>query len=378
MFGSLISYPYPCSSNTRGGGARALPKFSMGDQKRRLAALLAPTPCDQCDYEAYGRSTKRKTARKDLEQLDRKRRIEHAGKLCACLSCAPTITRVCLINSPDCLCKNSRDMIAKNVRDRQCIHALCADQTWDCKTQSWDYGPSTPPPPPTPSMLALQKWRFSLPAEDLPSASYKGASRTRSRSRSPRRTAVSVASSSTYDRADAPQKDWGAVSELLTPQVLGLERTISEVRWALEDTNTTIRLTAKQDPIRHAVNVVRDLPDHMRFKVGITYQLENRFYNVPYAYSMPSSHVQDGVVYEGWKLVYVHHIRQVIGMLEHALIKIFKVYGVPGIAKERCANRLEIFDNNMDCEQSDEERSDAVGPHWVYITFGVRCHAIRP
>ena len=37
-----------------------------------------------------------------------------------------------------------------------------------------------------------------------------------------------------------------------------------------------------------------------------------------------------------------------------------------------------IFDNNMDCEQSDEERSDAVGPHWVYIAFGVRCHAIRP
>ena len=65
-------------------------------------------------------------------------------------------------------------------------------------------------------------------------------------------------------------------------------------------------------------------------------------------------------------------------MLEHALIKIFKVYAVPGIAKERCANRLEIFDNNMDCEQSDEERSDADGPHWVYITFGVRCHAIRP
>ena len=29
-------------------------------------------------------------------------------------------------------------------------------------------------------------------------------------------------------------------------------------------------------------------------------------------------------------------------------------------------------------QQSDEERSDAVGPHWVYITFGVRCHAIRP
>ena len=378
MFGSLISYP--CSSNTRGGGARALPKFTMGDQKRRLAALLAPTPCDQCDYEAYGRSTKRKTARKDLEQLDRKRRIEHAGKLCACLSCAPTDTRDCLINSPDCLCEKSPDMFAKNVRDRRCIHALCADSNWDCKTQSWDYGPSTPPPPPTPSMLALQKLRFScaLPVEDLPSASYKGASRTRSRSRSPRRTAVSVASSSTYDRADAPQKDWGAVSALLTLQVLGLERTISEVRWALEDTNTTIRLTAKQDVIDHVVNVVRDLPDDMRFKVGITYQLEKRLYTVPYAYFMPSRHVQDGVVYEGWKLVYVHHIRQVIGMLEHALIKIFKVYGVPGIAKERCANRLEILDNNMDCEQSDEERADAVGPHWVYIAFGVRCHAIRP
>lgn len=351
----------------------------MGDQRRRLAKLLAPTPCDQCDYEAYMRSKKKRTNRGDMDQFDRKRRIELAGKLCACLSCAPTDTRDCLINSNDCLCKNSRDWRAKNIRDRQCIHALCADQTWDCKTQSWDYGPSKPPPPPTPSMLALQKWRLSLPPlEDLPSASYKGASRTRSRSRSPRRTAVSVASSSTYDRAEAAQKDWGAVSALLTPEVLGLERTISEVRWALEDTNTTIRLTATQDPIRHAVNVVRDLPDDMRFKVGITYQLEQRFYNVSYAYSMPSIHVKDGVIYEGWKLVYVHHIRQVVGMLEHALIKIFKVYGVPGIAKERCANRLEIFDNNMNCEQSDEERSDAVGPHWVYITFGARCHAIRP
>jgi hypothetical protein len=234
-------------------------------------------------------------------------------------------------------------------------------------------------------MLLVQQRNFSVPLENRPQPQPKPRRYSRSRSRSQRRysrsqgaTAVSVASSSTYYRAHLNQKDWETVRALLSTEVLKLERTFFEVRWALADTNTTIRLTAKKDIWDHIVEVVRSLPHDMRFKVGITAFLEQRFYDAHYAYSMPSTHKKDGVVYEGWILVYVDYQRRVIAATEHCLIKAFKKVGIPGIAKERCANRLEIFDDHMDCDQSDEEKSEAVGPHWVYIAFGKWCHASRP
>ena len=55
---------------------------------------------------------------------------------------------------------------------------------------------------------------------------------------------------------------------------------------------------------------------------------------------------------------------------------------IPGIMnhKPRCANRLKIFDDRMECDQSDEEeeRSDSRGPHVVYIAYGKWCPAFRP
>jgi hypothetical protein len=174
------------------------------------------------------------------------------------------------------------------------------------------------------------------------------------------------------------QTDWETVMAVLSPQVLQLERTISEVRWALADTNTTIRLTAKKDWWLHVFEVVESLPRDMRFKVGITCALEPRFYTAHYAYSMPNTHAKDGVVYEGWILACVDHQRRVIAMAEHCLIKAFTTLEIPGITKGRCANRLQIFDDHIDCDQSDDERSDSPGPHWLYIAFGKWCHAIRP
>ena len=57
--------------------------------------------------------------------------------------------------------------------------------------------------------------------------------------------------------AVAIQKDWATVKAILTPQVLNLERTISEVQWALADSSTTIRLTDKKDVTQHVFEVVK-------------------------------------------------------------------------------------------------------------------------
>ena len=184
-------------------------------------------------------------------------------------------------------------------------------------------------------MLMVQQLRMSLPPAHR---SQMPTQRSRSRSRSQMRdnrsrgaTDVSVASSRTDNPAVAIQKDWATVKAILTTQVLNLERTISEVQWALADCSTTIRLTDKKDVTQHVFEVVKTLPADMRFKVGITNELQNRFYDSSYAYSMPNTHAKDGIVYEGWILVYIDNQRRVVAMLEHNLIKMFTELEVPGI-----------------------------------------------
>ena len=93
------------------------------------------------------------------------------------------------------------------------------------------------------------------------------------------------------------------------------------------------------------------------------------------AYSMPGVHKTDGVVYEFFILVLVHHERETISWVEHFLINLFAVDGCQGIPKERCANRLIIVDDHWKCE-SDEEKSEAAGPHFVYIACGERCRIV--
>ena len=87
------------SFKTPFGGAKALQKFTMGDYKRRVAALLAARQCHHCEYEAFEGSRKRKTFDQLAHQRDRKHRLERARELCACSSCAPGGTRESLITS---------------------------------------------------------------------------------------------------------------------------------------------------------------------------------------------------------------------------------------------------------------------------------------
>ena len=372
------------SFQTPFGGAKALQKFTMGDQKRRVAALLLARQCYHCEYEAFEGSRKLKTFAQWEQQRDRKHRLERAVKLCACSSCAPGGIRESLITSEGCLCKNTQDRGAQETIRLNCVHRLCADPAWSCKAQQYNY-PEYTPAPPTRSMLMVQQLRMSVPHAHRSQMRTRSRSRSRSQMRDNRSrgaTDVSAARSSTDNPAVAIQKDWATVKAILTPQVLNLERTISEVQWALADSSTTIRLTDKKDVTQHVFEVVKTLPADMRFKVGITNELQNRFYDCSYAYSMPNTHAKDGVVYEGWILVYIDNQRRVVAMLEHNLIKMFTELEVPGIInhKPRCANRLKIFDDRMECDQSDEEeeRSDSRGPHWVYIAWGKWCPASRP
>ena len=335
--------------------------------------------CPQCVYEAAERCSTPKTALACSIQANRKKDLEISyWKTCECLSCDPhRSARKILINSDDCLCKKS-----KEASFRSCIHGLCGQPYWNCKTQSWR-ARSRSPPPPTPGMKLIQgqSQQSQVPEKhvgraaeaDQAAINYTSEPQKQKRGqpvapalRRHENTPLGVVSSWTKCPA---QLDWKSVSALLTPEVLLLDRTIPEVRWALEDPNTIIRLPEHSNIAQHCKNVIEALPRHWRFKVGVTAFLKKRFYEAKYAYSMPSEHKKDGVVYEFFILVLVDHARKSITITEHFLIHLFKV---DSTAKDRCANRLIIHDDHWKAD-SDEEKPEAAGPHWVYFACGPPC-----
>ena len=352
-----------------------LPPF-VNAGKRWTRPMDKVDGCSQCVYEAAERCKKPNTALDRKIQSNRKWKLEISyGKFCECLSCDPQCTgRRILINSDDCLCKKSEE-----ARFRSCVHRLCGQPYWSCKTQSWRGRSRSPPsPPPGMKLIQGQSKRSHVPEKHVEKSEPQKQKRGQPVAATPQsinqRRMPSSSSIASYCKCPA-QMDWESVRALLSPKVLQLERTIPEVRWALEDLNTTIRLPEHNNLAGHCKNVIEALPRHFRFKVGITAFLRERFYEARYAYSMPGVHKTDGVVYEFFILILVHHERQTISWVEHFLINLFAVEGCQGIPKERCANRLIIVDDHWKCE-SDEEKSEAAGPHFVYFACGERCRIV--
>lgn len=265
------------------------------------------------------------------------------------------------------------------------VHRQCTDK-WKCNSRYWDcknnreIPRSRSPPPPPASMVNIQRLRFSGNPQRIPIQSV-GPSRATPAERAERRLADGSRTDPIHVRVDG-QTDWETFSALLTAntnglkKALNLERTRSEVMWALEDQCTTIWLPRHTDYQKHIADVVVSLPKEMRFKVGITVHPRHRFYEAEYAYSTPYAQKMDGVAYEGWILVFVHPLREVVAQVEHGAIKLFK-NGQRSIATNRCANRKEDCDNHIEFDQSDEESASAPGPHWVYIAWGKWCHCTR-
>ena len=132
----------------------ALPPFTPAGQRWRRwwRPMDNVDDCPQCVYEAAERCSKLKTGLACSIQASRKKDLEISyWKTCECLSCDPHMSgRKILINSDDCLCKKS-----KEARFRSCVHSLCGQPYWNCKTQSWR-GRSRSPPSPPPGMKLIQ------------------------------------------------------------------------------------------------------------------------------------------------------------------------------------------------------------------------------
>ena len=284
----------------------------------------------------------------------------------------PTLPIVCVACKDGWQCR-----CAHNETHRLCTDTwLCNSRHWDCKTQK-EIPRSRSPSPPPPSMVKIQQLHFSGNLEKKIRKAETDPHRVPPVKCAKHRLADGSRTHSISVRAADSQTDWESVRALLHPKVLKLERTRPEVTWALEDLCTTICLCKHTDYQGHLADVVLSLPKEMRFKVGITVNLRNRFYEARYAYSTPGAAHLDGIAYEGWILVYVHWNREVVSHVEHGAIKLFK-HGQKGIDTTRCANRKEDCDNHFVFDsQSDEEKPSAPGPHWVYIAWGPWCYSTR-
>jgi hypothetical protein len=221
-------------------------------------------------------------------------------------------------------------------------------------------------------MLLIQQLRFTGNREKKPRQAEVNNTKMDSGTTASGKVASSAAGGGSSrcfapPRGGGPQTDLEAVMALLNEGVLRLERTKPMLQRALEDMRMQVWLSPDTDYVRHLKRVIDSLSHQMKFKVGITVCPESRYYQARYAYCLPSAQERDGVRYEGMIIIYVHAVRDVVGIMEHTFIHILKenVH-----LKNRLANVKVDFDNHIEFDHSDEETEAAPGPHSVYIVWG--------
>ena len=165
------------------------------------------------------------------------------------------------------------------------------------------------------------------------------------------------------------QQTWQEIQQLLTPKVLNLERTKPCFEEILTDGRITCELLETTFYIQNAKSVIFRLCTlGKRFKIGITNDPGERYYKAHYAYNTKRYREKDRCDYEGMIVIFVHQYRDVIAMMEHALIVHFL-----SIVPDKCCNRKTDAEKHKDInDQSsvDEDDYDAAGPHFLYIAFG--------
>jgi hypothetical protein len=162
------------------------------------------------------------------------------------------------------------------------------------------------------------------------------------------------------------QKDWAAVKKLLQPKTLRLERTEPMFKELLSDARIRVWLPRTKHYVQHCQCVVASIPNGHRFKIGITVCPNTRYYEAHYGYAKPRTQQRDLVRYSSMVVMYTHHSRDVIAMMEHALIAHFHVH-----MKYRCANRKIDFDDHIRFDESaSSQAEDSPGPHSLYCCHG--------
>jgi len=160
------------------------------------------------------------------------------------------------------------------------------------------------------------------------------------------------------------------IEALLPDNIVFMERSRQMHERILNEPRLRIWLPHALHIHQHIVKVVRALlswRSSLRFKVGIAVDVHHRFHTAHYAYMKPQSHLRDGVRYEGMHVVYVHKTRSTIAMAEHMAINNLldcKEF------QSKIANKKTDLDTHIPGHESDDDRYDAVGPHYMYIAWG--------
>ena len=169
------------------------------------------------------------------------------------------------------------------------------------------------------------------------------------------------------------QRTWEEVKKILSEEERRLKRTRGMVEEILRDMKMSLNLCACTYYVPHAIAVIDSLPKAFRFKIGITWNPNHRFYVASYSYSRLYIQQKERIRFEQMVILRIHHNREVIATMEHALIVYFKKHE-PG----RCNNRKIDYDGNHvrpKANHSDSE-NDGVkqdGPHALYCVAGPRC-----
>ena len=165
------------------------------------------------------------------------------------------------------------------------------------------------------------------------------------------------------------QKNWEAVEKLLPPRTLRLERTFLMFEELLSDLHMQVCLPSDTFYIQHCKRVVATIPKDHRFKIGITVCPNYRYYEPHYAYSKPRAQERDRVRYCNMVVVFTHHSRDTIAMLEHTFIHHCHTF-----LPRQCANKKLDYDDQHtrrgDDESGSSDEPNSAGPHSLYICHG--------
>ena len=257
---------------------------------------------------------------------------------------------MCIRDSP----KDNDDLAVHNVRERS-------------------------PPPPPPGMVEILCMRMPLKEANAPPHRRHEVREARRRrevasssaevhaTRWPERVGSSAEVHATRVNIDG-QKEWEAVKKVLPPKTLMLERTKPMFEELLTDEHIKVWLPSSTHYIQHCHRVVALIPRDYRFKIGITVDPSARYYESHYAYSKSRSQQRDHVRYNSMVVIYTHHSREVIAMMEHALITHFRIH-----SPHQCANRKIDFDSHIRFDESgSSDNEHSPGPHSVYVCYGPR------
>ena len=171
---------------------------------------------------------------------------------------------------------------------------------------------------------------------------------------------------STYQRQQTPrQSQWQEVLDLCLPvKTTRLDRTKEALQDILNDAHMSLHLASTRHQIPHGQSIIANIPNELRFKIGITRDACWRYYGAPYCYNKFYSRRKDGVDFQHMLIIHISHSRETAATLEHSHIVNYK-----RCEPRRCANRkCDIDDHILNESDSGDERSD--GPFFVYVVVG--------